>query len=346
MKNLYFLFLLTAFALSLKAQNLITVQHGSTATFYTDLQASITAAQDGDYIYIPGGTWAVPGTSMDINKRINIYGSGALSDSTNATGVTLIAGAFRFNSGSSNSHVSGCKFTYGVIVGADSCVNYVDNIMFQYNYGSINCYSKCRNIVIKNNVLSTIGISRTQNFQIQNNICYGSCNIGNGSFTSPLTYGFLYNNFIYKLVGGASNPFPSGITFKNNYFQNSSSVDVFLNSTFINNFSTFSLTIYGSGGGYNNTFINNQIVGNANIIFTNVPITNQYDALNNYQIISTSPAHNAGDDGTDIGIYGGAHPWKEGLVPANPHIRFSNINSQTGAGGNLPVNIKVGAQDH
>lgn len=345
MKNIYFLFLFTAFAKNLNAQNLITLQHGSTATFYTDLQASITAAQDGDYIYIPGGTWGILNNAIDINKRLNVYGAGALTDSTIATGVSLIISTFRFNSGSSNSFVSGCKFSSSIIIGYDTCANYVDNISVGNNYctSSLNCYSKSRNTYLKNNVFSGLLFSNSQNFSILNNIILGSVQITNNNSNTQQSYGSLINNYINSLSGnvGGGTSAPSNILIKNNYIFSSGNGNI-TNSNFFNNFSNINLL-----GSYSttNTYINNQIA-TLSSIFINVPSASTYSPVNNYHIITTSPAHNAGDDGTDIGIYGGTNPWKEGLVPANPHIRFSNINSQTGTGGNLPVNIKVGAQDH
>ena len=54
---------------------------------------------------------------------------------------------------------------------------------------------------------------------------------------------------------------------------------------------------------------------------------------------------NAGTDGTDLGIYGGSFPWKNGSLPPNPHIQTKNISSATDPIGNLNVNIKVKAQE-
>ena len=65
---------------------------------------------------------------------------------------------------------------------------------------------------------------------------------------------------------------------------------------------------------------------------------------NNYRLKSTSLGHNAGTDGTDIGIYGGVFPWKDGSMPSNPHIISKTIPGTTDASGNLNVNIKVEAE--
>ena len=67
----------------------------------------------------------------------------------------------------------------------------------------------------------------------------------------------------------------------------------------------------------------------------------------NFNLPSNSPYKNAGADGTDIGIYGGAFPWKEGSVPFNPHYQTIKIDPKTDpATGNLKVEIKVKAQDN
>ena len=67
---------------------------------------------------------------------------------------------------------------------------------------------------------------------------------------------------------------------------------------------------------------------------------------NDFHLNITSLGKNAGTDGTDIGIYGGAFPWKEGSIPTNPHFQKINIAPKTDNSGNLNVKIKVAAQDH
>ena len=52
------------------------------------------AAGNEDTIYLPGGTFS----TVDINKRLAIYGAGHYPDSTNATDKTIIYEAFRISS--------------------------------------------------------------------------------------------------------------------------------------------------------------------------------------------------------------------------------------------------------
>ena len=77
--------------------------------------------------------------------------------------------------------------------------------------------------------------------------------------------------------------------------------------------------------------------------------TNILDLIGNYKknklrILPNSPAKNAGTDGTDIGIYGGPRPWREGALSSNPHIQSKTIAPETDAQGRLNVNIRVKAQ--
>ena len=71
-----------------------------------------------------------------------------------------------------------------------------------------------------------------------------------------------------------------------------------------------------------------------------------YNMKNDYRLRDSSPGKNAGKDGTDIGIYGGRYPWKDGGLPVNPHIETYDIAGKTDSIGNLRVKIKVAAQEN
>lgn len=59
-----------------------------------------------------------------------------------------------------------------------------------------------------------------------------------------------------------------------------------------------------------------------------------------------NPASYLGTDGTQIGLFGGSKPFKQGGLPENPHIRYKNIAPQTDNNGLLSIDIKVGAQSN
>ena len=58
------------------------------------------------------------------------------------------------------------------------------------------------------------------------------------------------------------------------------------------------------------------------------------------------PGSFIGADASQCGIYGGPFGYKEGAVPANPHIRQKTIAGTTDAEGKLQVNITVAAQNN
>ena len=53
-----------------------------------------------------------------------------------------------------------------------------------------------------------------------------------------------------------------------------------------------------------------------------------------------------GDDGKEVGIYGGMLPFKEGAVPSNPHIIQKMISTTSESNGFLNISFKVGAQQN
>ena len=55
-------------------------------------------------------------------------------------------------------------------------------------------------------------------------------------------------------------------------------------------------------------------------VFVNYNSSFGLNYSSNFQLRSNSPYLVAGTDGTDIGIYGGPFPWKEGSIPFNPHL--------------------------
>ena len=129
--------------------------------------------------------------------------------------------------------------------------------------------------------------------------------------------------------------------FENNIFVFTYHLNYVSNSNFLNNSFNEEITFpYGTNVGTNN-FPYYGISGT----FLNAD-GGQFSYSKDYHLQESFPGKNGGTDGTDIGIYGGQYPWKEGSIPFNPHIQLKNISGNTDQNGNLNVNIKVAAQDH
>lgn len=99
------LFLMLCISFSAYSQTVFVVQGATEQSAHLSLTAAVDAASDGDYIYMPGGTYNIGG--LDITKRLNLIGAGHYPDSTEATGRTVLAGTLYFSEGSSHSMLQG-----------------------------------------------------------------------------------------------------------------------------------------------------------------------------------------------------------------------------------------------
>lgn len=340
MKKIVFI-IVFSFTISITyAQKTVAVLSGSNWTFYDDFSLALHAAPSGATIYVPGGTFDLGIGGDTINRTITIIGVGHSPDSTAATGVSYLNGSLYLGTNNisligiktgqisvtnstriiiENLFISRCYTSSILLVNSDSgyiksSAIYESNInsISGSNNTSLNSYS-----FILNNCIVRNDVAEVKNGIIRNNIILGilsctTCQFGYGEVSSSI----IENNFIYGI--GTSH---TDNSLKNNIIT-SAAFNCTSCATFQNNY--FSLTSA-------NTFIN--------------ALTTTFSYDNDYHLKSTSVGKNAGTDGTDIGIYGGMYPYKEGAVPPNPHISTKSIAPTSAANGTLPVNIKVVAQD-
>ncbi len=334
MKKIGITLLLLFFCISVtKAQNLIAVENNSTPAFFTQVTIAVTSANNGDTIYIPGGTWNI-GTLI-INKNLCIIGAGLNPDSAQANGYTYLNGDIALANGCSNGSL------WGVLLQGCIVNNYPNDTV--KNYTIRRCRFSGSNGVWFSKFFN-------HNLIAENIFDYGFS--GNSGATNN---GF-FNNFIITAIGRLidgntykNNVFLSGnfvspmnySIFENNIFLSGSYLSSCQNCNFLNNLFVDNTTFpSGTNLGYNNLVNQSQ-----SSIFINQSGTT-YSYSQDYHLQSTCPGKNAGSDGTDIGIYGGMFPWKDGSLPPNPHIKQKTIQPSTDINGNLNVNIKVAAQDH
>jgi len=336
-------FLITFFLLALsfnaKAQKLIAVQNVSSPTFFTLLDTAIVHAQNGDTIYLPGGTFPL---TVAVSKRLHIIGVGSVIDSALATGTSRISGNLTLNNNASYGSLVGIYLTGTIITGAN-----ITNYAVQRCYLSgLSLANSCSNwTFIENNIQ---GIS-------SNAAPTGasSCYFYNNIFGARICYSsYIYYVFIFSVF--KNNVFAFANTF---YQYNSYWVPITAqNSTFENNiFVSVDYTACNQSCGkaiansalHNNLFVTTSYIGCENNWGSNNIFNQALSTIfgTNYQLLPTCPGKNAGKDGTDIGIYGGSFPWKAGSVPPNPHIQSKNVAGNVDANGNLNVIIKVEAQD-
>lgn len=340
MKTQKFLFLIIAIATTMTVNAQIIALHSTNGTQIfkgpTALTAAYTAAQSGDTLYLSGGGF-IPPSAFD--KQLMIFGAGHYVDSTLATGKTFLQGNLALSENADNTIIEGVDINGDLIFSANQAVN---NVTIRF----------CR----MNNFTATGSSNPSQNLSLINNAISGAVDLTN------VVVALISNNMLAYFTGTTNGQ------------------QIYNNIIFSSYYSIFD--IYGKG---NNNTINNNIIlftpfhylfgwsGNGNTFQNNVFVAaspsfgTTYTALNNYVNIpqtdifvnQTGSAFNythnyhlqnpttyLGTDGTEVGIYGGTFPYKEGAVPSNPHIQLKNIAPTTDANGNLQIEIQVEAQDN
>ncbi len=342
----------TVLTMSVYSQAVFVVQNATNSSTHQTLTAAINAAVDGDYIYLPGGSFGIG--DLKVNKRVHIFGAGHYPDSTQATGRTALTGNIYFKTGASNSVIQGVYLTGNFFMG-DSCSTgnvsnilisrcNVDNIYLTYNTGTTNCGAE--NIFIKDCIIRTdIRGANAQGIVVETSIITNQIyNFnGNAEFKNNI---FLRHNTssgsaYYYVLANIYN-----CNFSNNIFRHYYSTSNYFSYLSSNNF--FNNCIFGMSSTYLNAGIHNNCLFSKTFAnqFINVPNVADFSYTYNFHLSDTSVAIGAGMNGTDCGIYGGDNPYKDGAVPLNPHIQFKQIPTATDSQGKLNIEIKVSAQEN
>ncbi len=321
------------------AQNLIAVQNGGAPKFYSILENAINNAQNKDTIYISGGAFSFS-TTITIDKELHFMGTGYHPDSTKVL-PTQINSSIVLVSGANNSSFEGFLLNGDIVT--VSINEDVDKISIQ------RCYFR------------SIRLSRSSEYWVvRENIITGNVSGGDNSMQPFAQNNIFSNNIIGEFIScfGPNNEFRNnfmnggyfylnkidGCFFKNNIFN--------INSYDQNRYYTISSSVFENNIFSGSSFIPSGCINRNNIdqqssasTFVNQSLT-YFDYTQDYHLKTDSPGRNAGTDGSDIGIYGGTYPWKEGSIPANPHFQRIQIGTKTDINGNLNVKIKIAAQDH
>jgi len=333
MKKLAFILSLLVTASSLAAQKSVALHsNGTTKVFYgnTPLTEAYKASLSGDTLYVSGGNFAAPDT---INKGLVLIGAGYSTDSTAATQKTFI-----LNSGN-------------ITIGDSASKLYLEGMEFQGGFHKTSALATNINIIRCkiNGSLDFKGSGAPSNSAII------QCDISQGIQLQGFTYSVISNCIIRSTITYSNN----------NIFKNNVIPYGYMNNPPIVNchYNTFNNNIFGTSQGpayYNNTCLYNNFHKNVlslanpyygNIAtdmgnYNNIDLTTVYvnAAGGNYHLQEAAKTTYLGDDGTEVGLYGGISPFKEGAVPVNPHISQKSISISTDNSGFLKVSFKVSAQ--
>lgn len=308
----------------------VTRMHHGASAFYTTIASAIAEGRNGDTIYIPGGVWP---EGLNVDSSLTIVGAGHYPDSTLATNPTVIQGGVNIQAGCPGGGISGCKFNSSFIL---YNTNYnIERCFFDYQ---VHFYTAVANMVIRENVFNNMVYAPTCVLLFMNNIFNtGSNNMGYIAPGSAFYNNIFYNPYYYLSF--------SGCILNNNIFIFNPYTNIGLDgySTYTNNLfcsTTESVPVISCGNSYCTGNIDGQLASNT---FVNA-LTPDFAYGNNYHLKPGCPGINYGTDGTDVGIFGTALPYKEAAMPFNPHISHINIGNQLSPTGTLNVDVKVSAQ--
>jgi hypothetical protein len=304
------------------SQKAVLLQHAGTATAFSStspLADAYAAAVSGDTIYVPGGVFS----GLVMAKRLTIFGAGHYPDSTSATGVSQIA-SIDFQAGSDKSAIQGLlvpggiTFSYNIRI--DSIVISRCNASWIYLNGQNIEATNCKGILICQNVVGELVLQQSSGVRVFNNIISSLHEMGTNSWIRNNKINGLYNANYALFENNTIASYSSGIdynTFRNNVLAVQPAAG---NGTWVNNF-------------YNVDFSTLFVLQSAWFAYAD-----------NYHL--KAPATYVGTDATQVGIYGGYYPYKEGAVPAVPHIQSKTIPLQADVSGQLNIQVTVAAQNN
>ncbi|MDF1573861.1 MAG: hypothetical protein P1P86_01545 [Bacteroidales bacterium] len=311
-----------AAGLTSNAQLSIVIQNNDKVFESSKIDTIINHVEQGDTIYLPGGS-IVLSAELRIDKEVHIIGAGHYPDSTSATSFTNISGYnIRFMPVSDNSSFTGINLYYDLYIGGsmdDSISNIsilrssINNVFLGYaNARNLkNTFINLRECVVRGSILG----GDVQHVLLQKCLINGRID----NFTDNAV--FKNNVFLYL---GSYSVFRtcSGLSVSNNIFVRD---DHGLTASEINN-NLFRLNIVPVSG--TNMGSGNIVYNAIDTLFINSDGDGLFSYETNYHLHPDCDGIAAGTDGTDIGIYGTTSPYKEGAVPFNPHIRFSDIKQR------------------
>ncbi len=325
-----------SFNQTVNAQKLTALVSNGVTTMFggaSQFTHAYNAATTGDTIYLPGG----PIAPVTIDKSIAIYGAAYHPDSTQATSKTYLTSSLYFSGNADSASITGVEVNGSIGTNNNHKVDYL--VISRCDVKGIdfkgNANTPCEHVTVKECIVrGDINLANATYSNISNNIVERS--VSNGSNNA------IYNNIVMR--SGSSYYWNASFLYINNsHIAN----NISFATTFVIeycNTNTFSNNIFrGTPSGGTNIFENNYNDVDITAVFINQS-GNTFDFAHDYHLVD--PATYLGFDGTEVGIYGGLHPFKDGGLPNNPHIQTKDIAIQTDSNGDLHIEIKVAAQDN
>lgn len=303
---------------------------------YTSVSAAITAAANGDTIYISASPYNYNG--FTVNKELTFIGSGHKPQNVN-TNVSFVD-----NITISANNVRIVGFNLNRVEGSSTQSNLkVERCLVR---DQVSLSGNWTTVTLESNVFESTGTNFNPNYYAAFNGVTVKNNIFNGTIQDAWGY-YGMNNFLIKnnLFLNATQAFSGSnrlLTINNNIFYRANPANTVTSSSFNNNISFQCANNAFPIGASSNTGSGN--IENTDPLLVNFPAAGAYFSyIYDYNLQSTSPAKNAGTDGKDIGLTGGDGYFQKFGIPPIPQIRNLTITSPAGGvvnpGGTLQINV-------
>jgi len=319
----------------------------------TALTDAIAAASGGDIIHVVRSSNDYGATTID--RPLSIFGIG-LNPDTDGNNRSIVSTISITDPIASGTRLSGLWIN--TILNLGGTAGTLSNLLIEnsniFRIHQVSGSTLISNVIIRNNMfgngntLTEEAISLVSGsvslIVIANNVIIGASTASHGHGAVAASNGTSIENNLF--IGSSSTvryAFEglSGCSVKNNIFYGLQPHGGVSGSTFENNISyntgSAGTDVFSTASG--NTSVGNKESMNPQLV--NVP----YSATINIttfdpSLVPGSPAENAGEDGTDMGVYGGPAPMKLSgtLIPL---IQSLTLPSMILKGNDLPVQIKA-----
>ncbi len=304
---------------------------------FTTLTDAIEAASDNDIIYLEGTGVEYAESTIDLTKKLSIYGSGYFlleNENTQASKLpTQLSSYFSFLAGSEGTIVSGISFVGGFLR------LYTSNITIERCYVDVEMRMYGTNQAISNFMMKQCYILGSMAVW---GMTYNSTNIAfmnNVFYYNDLRLQSDLGNYIIKnniFVTGYSRILAVNAVIQNNIAEGGIPCDAADNNQVENN-------IIGIGGDMPGTGSNN--IGEIDMaaVFVDYPGGANTSPDAKFELSSGSAAQGHGVGGIDCGVFDGDFPYILSGLPPIPHFYESDI-SNVGTSQGLRVSIKAKSQ--
>jgi hypothetical protein len=326
------------------AQSVIVLHSTDTTAVFTGNTAfddAYTLAENGDTLYLSGGGFTAPAS---FEKGLKIFGAGIHPDSTAATYITQISGIVDIKNGADGLYFEGIQFAHDIREHHAQLVNDVSFVRCKFDnlidFGISGTPAVLREnyAFIQSVFMNRLDLEGVTNSLITN--CIFNERIYNSSSNSIKNSSFLYSpsSASYDIIASSNTNMISNCIF---HAPTSPYIIDGASNTVQNCVTQHAAPSFGSTP----IDVNNHKETDLSTVFISLP-SEPFSFDDNYHLTTAAETTYLGDDGTQVGVYGGLFPLKEGFVPQNPHISTKTISSGTDENGFLNVEVEVNAQDN